>query len=278
MVSTEEAVFAVSAVRCAAHHRGTGAQSGWLPTRKVRVVSVTGRKLAVIHQPNDLPGLTYFDKMARCDVFIVLDDVQYPKNNWTNRNQIKTPQGAQWLSVPVINSGRFGQRITDTLPDNQKGWQQKHVRTIELNYRRAPGAARLAPALSALIMHEWVSLADMNVALIEFIARELQTTPQIIRSSDLAVPGTSTEKLLNLCRAVGATSYLTGPGGLKYMDTALFRSAGIDLLLHEFQHPEYRQLHGPFIPNLSAIDLLLNEDERAAHILHTATPSGITPL
>jgi len=233
--------------------------------------------VAVIHQPNYLPGLTYFDKIACCDVFIFLDNVQYTKNNWINRNKIKTPNGDQWLTVPVVTAGQLTQTINQTIPDQRSDWPMKHLNALRTYYGRAPHFRRFLPILQEHYERSWASLADLNASLIRAVCRELGLAPEFVFASELKASGRSTALLVQLCCAVGATAYLSGPGGLKYMDTSLFRGKGIELLLREFHHPMYRQLHGEFLPNMSVVDLLFNEGEASATVLR-GSESCTVPL
>jgi len=224
-------------------------------------------RTVVIHQPNYLPGLTYFDKITACDVFVFLDDVQYSKGNWINRNRIKGAHGAQWLTVPVATAGRLRQRIDEAAPDAATGWVERHLRTVQSCYGRAPHLRRYADLLAARLRQPWPSLAELNIALIVDCCAELGLRPAFMRSSALAVSGSGTERLVAICRAVGGDVYLSGPGGLNYQKPAQFAAAGIGLRLRKFVHPVYRQLHGAFEPNLSILDLLMNEGPGAGGVL-----------
>lgn len=221
---------------------------------------------AVIHQPNYLPGLTYFHKIATADVFIVLDDVQYSKNNWTNRNRVKAPQGPAWLTVPVLTKGRLGQRIIGAEIDGRT-WAERHWKTIQTCYGRTAGFGWCADAFHTVLMKPWVRLAELNLALIELVIDVLGIHTPLRSSSELGVAGTETARLVNLCAAVGADTYLSGPGGRNYHDESLFEGAGIRIGYHEFRHPQYPQPFGAFEPNLSIIDLLFNVGLSAREVL-----------
>jgi hypothetical protein len=222
---------------------------------------------ATIHQPNYLPGLSYFAKIARSDVFILLDDVQFTKNNWTNRNRIKGPRGEQWLTLPVITAGRLHQRIVDVELDVRAHGPAKHWKQLQTCYGRAPAFAEIATELRDVLLQDWVRLAPLNEALLHIVLRRLSLPTPVVRSSDLNVEGESAEKLIRLCQAVGASSYLSGPGGKKYLDVARFTAEAITVEFHEFTHPVYGQMFGDFLPNLSIVDLLFNEGRNAANVL-----------
>lgn len=222
---------------------------------------------AVIHQPNYLPGLTYFDKIAAADVFISLDTVQFVKRNWINRNRFKAAGGPLWLTVPVQTKGKYTQSILGTEIDRERDWVPQHLGTIESGYRKAAHFETYAPALFGALEQPWTRLVDMNEHLLRLCLGWLGIETPMRRASDLNVEGSSTELLINLCRAAGADTYLSGPGGRKYMDAARFAEAGITLRFHDYRYPRYSQLHGAFEPELSIVDLLLNEGPKSLEIL-----------
>ena len=215
--------------------------------------------IAAIHQPNFLPWLGYFHKVSRCDIFILLDDAQYTKNSFINRNKIKTPAGGQWLTLPVLHKGKFAQPILDCVIADKPKTVHQTLRTVEMNYGRAEHFARYYPEFSRILEESTDKLAEVNVSLIRWIAEILGIPAEIKRSSELAnIEGDSTARLVSICRAVGAGEYLSGFGGQKYQDEEVFAEAGIRLKITDFVHPRYPQLWGPFIENLSALDLILN--------------------
>lgn len=219
-----------------------------------------------IHQPHYLPWLGYLAKWAEADVFVFLDTVQYEKNGWQNRNRIKTRDGAQWLTVPV--QARLGMPITEVEIDTGQPWAVRHLRTIEHAYARAPGWARHAPALRALLERPWTRLAPLAVASAEWLARAAAITTPVRLASELGVTAPDpTERLVALCRAVGGTTYLAGQDGAHYMDLARFADAALEVRIQRYEHPVYAQLHGEFVPLLSALDLLLTHGDETLDIL-----------
>ncbi len=219
-----------------------------------------------IHQPQYLPWLGHFAKLAAADCWIFLDTVQYEKNGWQNRNRIKTSRGAQWITVPV--RARLGTLIRDVVIDEAQPWGRKHLEALRVNYARAPHFRRYFPELERLLARPWRLLADLNVELTRFLSDALGASPRIVRASELVASRTDpTGRLLDLCRAVGAETYLAGQEGARYMALAEFREAGIAVLGQEYQHPTYAQLHGDFLPFLSVVDLLLNHGEASFQIL-----------
>lgn len=221
-----------------------------------------------IHQPHYLPWLRYFEKIARSDVFIVLDDIQYEKNGFQNRNKIKTPQGWTYLTVPVRKPTL--RPICEIEIDPSTGWREKHRRALELSYRKAPHFARYWPELAALYEQEWTHLAALNRAMLEVFLRQLEIETPLRFSSDLPTQGEATERLVELCRAVGGDTYLSGAYALQvYLDPAVLRAAGIQLAFQEWQAPVYPQLYpgAGFIPDLAVVDLLFNEGPRSRELL-----------
>jgi hypothetical protein len=213
-----------------------------------------------IHQPNYLPWIGYFDKMRTADVFVLLDDVQYPRSrSVANRNTIRTAQGELLLTVPVSKpKGSEGKAGYREVAFADEGWRRKHLRTIEQAYRRAPHFERLFPALEGIIT-EGRSFCDLNVALIRWMAGELSIkTPTPLMSELRDDFGRSNEMIVELCRATSAEVYLSGTGAGAYNDPDRLAAEGIELRYQDFHHPTYPQLGEGFLPNLSALDMLLN--------------------
>ncbi|MFB0564869.1 MAG: WbqC family protein [Candidatus Aminicenantaceae bacterium] len=225
-------------------------------------------KIVAIHQPNYLPWAGYFYKILKCDTFVFLDNVQYEKSSFINRNRIKTSQGAAWLTVDVITKNRFGQFINEVEINNRVSWAKKHWRSISQNYSKAPNFDAYRDFFENTYQRNWEKLVDLNkyliVAICEIIGIKDTT---ILDASELDVQGKGTELLINTSKAVNADVYLSGFGGAKYMEEDAFNNAGIKLKYYDFKHPVYTQLFGEFIPNLSIIDLLFNEGEKSIQIL-----------
>ncbi|MCU1750417.1 WbqC family protein [Pseudomonas sp. 6D_7.1_Bac1] len=213
------------------------------------------KKIAIL-QSNYIPWKGYFDLIAAVDEFILYDDMQFTKNDWRNRNQIKTPQGVQWLTVPVGQDIR--RRIRDVpLVD---GWQIKHWKTLESNYRRAAHFDAIATWLRPLYLETSYShLTQLNSNLIKAICVYLGINTRISCSWDYQMGEGKTERLVDLCRQAGASDYISGPSAKDYLQPELFQAQGIDL--HWFDYSDYReypQLWGPFVHGVSILDLLFN--------------------
>jgi WbqC-like protein family len=219
-----------------------------------------------IHQPQYLPWLGYLAKWAAADLFVFLDTVQYEKNGWQNRNRIKTPDGARWLTVPV--RARLGMRIADVAIDGEQPWPTRHLRAIERAYGEAPYWRASRDALAACYAERWECLAPAAVASAELLAREIGvSTPTRLASSLPIDDDDPTGRLVALCRAVGADTYLAGGHASRYMDATRFAAAGIRVLYQAYSHPVYAQQHGDFVPFLSGLDLLLMHGDASLGIL-----------
>jgi WbqC-like protein family len=209
------------------------------------------------HQPQYLPWLGYFDKMDRVDLFVLLDDVQYKKNEWQNRNRIRTTDGWQWLTVPVHY--RFPMTIAEVEIDEASAWRRKHREALRIQYARAAHRDEVFPRLSELLDHSTRSLAELNTRSIRVLAGLLGVRTPILLASTLdGLPQGADARLIALCHRFGCATYLAGAGGQSYMDLEAYRRAGIGVEVQSFRHPVYRQAHAGFEPNLSCVDFLMN--------------------
>lgn len=210
-------------------------------------------------QPTYLPWLGYFGLMRSVDLFVFLDSVQFTRRSWQQRNQIKTPTGAAWLTVPVHSKGKRDQRIDEVEIDRSRDFPNSHVRALELNYTKAPHYAEHAPAIAALLRTDDVLLANLNIRLIESIASVLGISTPVRRSSELATSGAKADMLASICDQVGATEYVSPPGSKEYLDASdAFESRGIAVRYFQYTHAEYPQSFGTFLPYMSVVDALFN--------------------
>jgi hypothetical protein len=213
----------------------------------------------VILQPSYIPWRGYFDQIRRADVFVFYDDVQYDKHGWRNRNRIKTANGTQWLTIPVSKKGNVAQHllINDMHICWDTSWNEKHWAAITQSYRKAPHFQRYAPALERLYTSRPELLADFTIELTIALARELGITKTcFLRSSELAVPGNKTDRLVGILQKLGTTHYISGPSARDYLEEDKLASAGITLEYMSYHYPEYQQLYPPFDPQVSILDLL----------------------
>lgn len=229
----------------------------------------------VVLQPGYLPWLGFFDQMRRADVFVYYDDVRYDKHSWRNRNRIKSSSGQpHWLTVPVRHSGLGFPGILNVEIDTRTAWARKHVGTLRQFYAQAPFLRDYLPELENLLERRWERLVDLDLALAERLAGWLGLKPRILRSSQLGVQGERSERLLAICRQLGAKRYLSGDAAKAYLDVELFARNGLEVVWQEYDHPIYPQQHGPFLPYLSAADLLLNCGPESGAILSRAGSRG----
>jgi len=225
--------------------------------------------IVTIHQPEHLPWLGFLHKAAQADVLVLLDQVQFRKNYFQNRNRLRGPQGAVWVTVPVLTKGRAEQPIR-TVEINNIGsprWAGKYWHSLETLYRKAPFWDTHAGFFEDVCRTSWSRLSELNERIIGYLLEAFDISIRILRASDLHVSGQRSELLLNLCQAVGAQTYLSGISGRTYLDEAAFSRSGIGVRYQEFHHPIYRQLHEPFLPCMAAVDVLFNHGPVGGDIL-----------
>ena len=219
------------------------------------------------HQPVYLPWLGLFHKIALADLFCYFDIVQYQKKDFNNRNKIKTSSGTMWLSVPVESKDHL-QKNVSTISIVQDGWLKKHVRAIELNYRRAPFFDQyFEPLADLMTKSSRGDLGTLNLALLTYVNRELGISTPIVKASDYTFTGTKSDLVLNMCEVLGATTYIFGKQGEDYADRGSFDNARIRLHFQDYRHPEYSQINGPFQPFMSVIDLLFNKGPQSLQVI-----------
>jgi hypothetical protein len=206
------------------------------------------------HQPQYLPWMGYLDKISKADVFLILDDVQYKKNEWQNRNRIKSPNGPQWITVPVRY--RFPQLIREVAIDIRSPWSRKHREALRSSYARTPHFDEVMSAISFVWENPepWAWLWELNLRVIRAFMDLAGIQTPLHLSSDHPLPEDPNQRLIEACRIFNADKYLAGAGGADYMDLSLFEESGVGVQLQQFESPRYEQVFGEFIPNLSAVD------------------------
>lgn len=216
------------------------------------------KKVAIV-QSNYIPWKGYFDMIAAVDEFILFDDMQYTRRDWRNRNQIKTPQGLQWLTVPVRVKGKYYQKIQDTEIDGSD-WLDLHWRTLSQNYRRAAHYDEVADIFKPYYLESsYLYLSDLNRAFIEAVCNYLGIETKISTSSEYRSVEGKTERLAGICAQAGGFEYISGPAAKEYIDPEIFDQAGIKLTWFDYGgYPEYPQLWGEFQHAVTILDLLFN--------------------
>jgi hypothetical protein len=213
----------------------------------------------VILQPSYIPWRGYFDQIWRADVFVFYDDVQYDKHGWRNRNQIKTHQGKQWLTIPVHAKGATqGMQIKDVRIDWSKPWAKSHLKALTVSYSKAPYFKQYLPLLESFYQQRHEFLADFTIETTTRLACELGfTSTKFLRSSEQSnIEGQGTDRLISLLTKLGATHYMSGPSAIEYMEPEKFAAAGITFEYMQYNYPEYSQLYPPYDPYVSILDLL----------------------
>ncbi|MBA3542278.1 MAG: WbqC family protein [Deltaproteobacteria bacterium] len=231
------------------------------------------------HQPSYLPWLGYLDKVARSDVFVVMDDLQYESQNFQNRNRIKLNHGAFWLTVPLLR-GTQTDRICDKRIDNtglggRHHWQRRSWRTIETHYGKAPHFDRYATDLEIVFTRRWDHLLELDLHILDLCRAWFGITGPVVRSSSLHLVGAKTARIIDMCQKVGAKVYLSGRGGSQdYLDVAALASAGITVMWQQFRHPVYPQRYAGlgFTSHLGFLDALCNVGPDAAALLSPPIP------
>lgn len=217
-------------------------------------------KTVVIHQPDFLPYLGFFDRLLSADLLVVLDTAQFvngTSQSWTHRDKIKTPQGERWLSLSLKKAPR-DTPIRKIELSNLYDWKRANLRLIQANYQKAAYFGEIMPYLEALYAVHCERMIDFNLKSIIMLMELLNVGAPMILASELDAKGKKNDLLVDILRKVGAVRYLSGMGAQAYFDPIPFNQAGIKVVWQKFIHPEYSQLHGEFIANLSSIDLLFN--------------------
>ncbi len=209
-----------------------------------------------IHQPDYIPYIGYFYKIAQSDIFVFLDDAQFSNDNMHNKNRIKTPQGELTLKIPV--DYKFGDAINKVRTKDELRWKEKHLKTIEMNYSKANSFQEIFPKFSELVMKEYNNLADMNIEINKWICAGFGLKPKFIRTSEMNINTVREERVIDICIDVGADTYISGNGARAYQVDEHFSDRGVALKYTDYHPIEYSQLWKEFIPNLSVMDYIFN--------------------
>lgn len=226
--------------------------------------------VVAIHQPEYLPWLGFFKKLMNCEVFVFLDDAQFEKKGWQNRNRIRTKAGTTLLSIPV--HAHSYPKINEITIDNDKNWSSRHQKSILYNYAATPYFKEFRDFIDSVFEKKFERLIDLNTKIIKFVMNELDIQTKIIFSSDLKISKKGSDRVLDICKAIDADYYITGTSWAQSnLVIEEFEKSNIEVEFQEFQHPVYKQIHGKFIPEMSIIDLLFNEGKvRAKKILQNS--------
>lgn len=222
--------------------------------------------IVAVHQPQYMPWLGYFNKIDRADIFVLLDTVQFKKNEWQNRNKIKTANGWQWLTVPVMY--KFPQLITEVEVNNREKWRHRQRQAIISNYKKAPNWLLLEDFFEEILSTEWLYISHLNIHVVKKLAEIIGIETPIYVASELdQFPEEPDDRLIALTKYFDADVYLAGSGGKDYMDFDKYDASGVKVMFQEFNHPVYDQLFGDFEPFMSVIDLIFNHGKKSLKIL-----------
>ena len=221
--------------------------------------------ITTIHQPNYLPWLGFFDKIIKSDLFIILDDVEYSKNCFINRNKIKTTNGDMWLSLPVLY--KSSSNINEILLDNKQAWKRTHKNSIINCYSKSKFFKKYWPEIESYYDKDYDKMVDITVPMIKLFTKILDINTEIVLSSTLDVNTRGSDRILDICKKVNATTYISGANGKDYLKKEDFVLNNINITFQEYSHPMYNQRFDNVIPYMSIIDLLFNEGENSKNII-----------
>ena len=222
------------------------------------------------HQPEHLPYLGFFYKIAKADKFVLVDHVQYLQKSFQNKNRIRTAPGSEgffWLTVPVITKDSRYQKINEVEINNKTSWGKKHWKSIYLNYKNTPFFKDHQDFFEDLYSKRWKELVDLNETIIYYLVEKLGIKTPIIKSSNYNFKQKKNDLLIEMCQKLKADTYLSGQGAKDYIDEDKLKTIGLNHNFSDFKHPIYSQKYKPFIPNLSAIDLLFNCGPKSLDII-----------
>jgi len=226
--------------------------------------SVKNMKVS-IHQPAYLPWLGYFDRIAKSDLFIFLDNVQFEKNSYTNRNIIKGPNGPQWLTIPIKQKGHLNRKLYEIEIATDIDWRSKHLKSIKHCYARAEGFNEKYEKILSLYDSNEKNLSNLCFTHLCFWLNELNIETPIIRASNLITTEKKSDLVLELCSMFNATDYLSGPMGKNYLDEVKFNRHGIIIHYHHYQPHPYGQLFGSFVPFMGVVDYWFNQRDKESN-------------
>lgn len=213
-------------------------------------------KIVVIHQPDFIPYLGFFDRLLKADIYVILDTVQFSKR-WTGRDKIKTPNGEQWITVETKKAS-VDTKINQIYIVDDNKWKKKHLNVIWYNYKKAPYYMEIMPYLEKLYEEDCKKLVDFNVKSIKMLMDLLDIHIECVMASDINPVGKNNELNIDIMKKLGYTKYLSGIGAKDYYVPELYEKEGIEVMWQNFEHPVYKQQYEGFIPYLSSIDLLFN--------------------
>ena len=226
----------------------------------------------VISQPMFFPWIGFFEQIKLCDIYIHYNDVQYSKGGFTNRVQVKSPDGIRWLTVPLQNL-RLGQAIDQVQINNRQDWRKGHYDLLRLCYERAPCYGEMIKVVDAVYSRDWELIDDLSQATLDAICNffGLSERKVFVNIKELNVDGFGSERVLATALKVSADSYITGHGAINYLDHGMFEKANVRVEYMNYQKTPYPQLYGEFVPYVSILDLIANVGERGRDLINSGT-------
>lgn len=221
--------------------------------------------IVCIHQPQYIPYIGFFNKLAQSDIFVIHDDITAIKRDFTNRNKIRTQQGWKWLTIPVYKKDRT--IINEITISNSINWKAQHWMLLQNLYGKCPFFEKYCSFFEDVYNREWQLLIELDIAILKYISKELGLKASFILSSSLGIVSNATDKLVEICKAVDADVYLSGIGGKNYIEEGKFEEANIKLGYQNFHYPVYKQRFEHFEPNMSIVDLLFNCGDESLDII-----------
>lgn len=237
-------------------------------------------KSAAIIQSSYIPWKGYFDLINFVDDFVLYDDVQYTRRDWRNRNKIKTPQGLVWLTVPVEVKGKYLQKIKET-KIAELSWAENHFQTLTHAYKKAPYWGLTEPWLQRLYERaaQLTMLSEVNFLFLQEISKRLEINTKFHWSSDFLLAEGKSERLLEICKQLGAAEYVSGPAAKDYLDSSIFQRTGVSVSWADYSgYAEYDQLYPPFSHGVTVIDLLVHTGPEARSHLKSASARSIVEI
>ena len=219
------------------------------------------------HQSSYLPWIGLFHKIVLADTFCYMDDVQYQVNEYNNRNKIKGPNGPFWLTVPVHRKNHLQTKLKDARIANNGSWSTKHWKSIVSCYSKAPYFAHYADFFEDVYQTDWRYLSDLNEHLMKFFLDSIGIDVQYCKMSELAIEGSKSDLILDMCLKTKATMFVFGSLGSNYVDVDKFEDCGIKVYFQDYMHPQYPQLFDGFVSHLSIVDLLFNCGPKTLDVL-----------
>lgn len=225
------------------------------------------------HQPVYLPWIGLFHKIALADKFVFFNEVQYLPKDWMNRNKIKTAVGEVWLTVPVLRKGYRERKTSEIEINNNTNWQKKHLKSIFMNYKKAPYFDNYSSFFEDVYGREWQYLSDLNEYMLRWFLDQLRIKVEFLKASDNNFHGTKSDLVLDMCKQLGADAYIFGVLGRDYANVDDFAKAGITAFFQDYKHPKYPQIQGDFVSHLSVIDILFNCGPKSYDIIMSGNVS-----